>query len=35
VLSALAGGLGDAADALARCALILRDYILETLKTRS
>jgi len=34
VLSALAGRLGDAADVLARCALILRDYILESLKTR-
>ena len=34
VLSELAGRLGDAADALTRCALILRDYILETLKTR-
>jgi uncharacterized protein Yka (UPF0111/DUF47 family) len=29
VLSEIAACLGDAADALARCALILRDYILE------
>jgi uncharacterized protein Yka (UPF0111/DUF47 family) len=34
VLSELAARLGDAADVLARCALILRDYILESLKTR-
>ena len=34
VLSELAGRLGDAADALARCTLILRDYILESLKAR-
>ena len=33
VLSEIAGRLGDAADTLTRCALILRDYILETLKT--
>ena len=33
VLAGLAGHLGDAADTLTRCALILRDYILETLKT--
>jgi uncharacterized protein Yka (UPF0111/DUF47 family) len=34
VLSELAGRLGDAADALARSTLILRDYILESLKAR-
>jgi uncharacterized protein Yka (UPF0111/DUF47 family) len=34
VLSELAGRLGEAADALTRCALILRDYILATLKAR-
>ena len=34
VLSEIAGCLGDAADALARCALILRDYVLETLNVR-
>ena len=33
VLSGLAGHLGDAADTLTRCALIVRDYVLETLKT--
>jgi uncharacterized protein Yka (UPF0111/DUF47 family) len=34
VLSEMTRCLGDAADALARCALILRDYVLETLKAR-
>ena len=34
VLSGLAGHLGDAADMLTRCALMLRDYVLETLKTQ-
>ena len=34
VLSEIAGCLGDAADALARSVLILRDEVLETLNTR-
>ena len=34
VLSGIVGCLGDAADALTRCALILRDFVLEALKTR-
>jgi uncharacterized protein Yka (UPF0111/DUF47 family) len=34
VLSEVAGCLGDAADGLARCALIVRDYVLEALNAR-
>jgi uncharacterized protein Yka (UPF0111/DUF47 family) len=34
VLSQIAGCFEDAADTLARCALMLRDYVLETLNTR-
>jgi uncharacterized protein Yka (UPF0111/DUF47 family) len=34
VLSEVAGCLGDSADGLARCALIVRDYVLEALNAR-
>ena len=34
VLSEIAGCFEDAADTLARCALMLRDYVLDTLNTR-
>ena len=34
VLSAIAGCFENAADTLARCALMLRDYVLDTLNTR-
>jgi hypothetical protein len=33
VLSGIAHAFEDAADTLARCALILRDYVLDTLET--